>query len=361
MRNTLLHHPVKWQFAHLFVSIAMNLLKKQLFAVLILPFLGACGGKGDEIRIEGEFKHLNQSSFYIYSTNNVINGLDTIRVENGKFTYHKPCTNQATLMLIFPNLYEQPIFVEPGAQIKIKGDVSNLREMEVKGTRENKLMTTFRKQSAHVSPPEAVALAEEFINENPASLASIYLLSKYFIKTSNPDYRKIDGLLKKMVEKQPGNTAVEQLQQQIKVLKRSTVGTKLSAFVAKDVDGKKITQKLINKGIAIVTTWSDDHPESKEMQKQLRKLHEKYGKRLQLLSVSLDASSQKCKEAIQRDSIAWTNVCEEKMFDSPILKTLGLVALPDNLVLVNGRVVAHALPFNELEKEIERHLQDKNV
>ena len=70
---------------------------------------------------------------------------------------------------------------------------------------------------------------------------------------------------------------------------------------------------------------------------------------------------KKCKEAIQRDSIAWTNVCEEKMFDSPILKTLGLMALPDNLVLVNGRVVAHALPFNELEKEIERHLQDKNV
>lgn len=57
-------------------------------------------------------------------------------------------------MIVFPNFSEQPIFAESGKSVDIKADASHLKEMEVKGTKTNELMTKFRQSILNDTPPQ---------------------------------------------------------------------------------------------------------------------------------------------------------------------------------------------------------------
>ena len=57
-------------------------------------------------------------------------------------------------MIVFPNFSEQPVFAEPGKSVTIKGDASHLKEIEIEGTDENKLMNGFRQQIAKLRLPK---------------------------------------------------------------------------------------------------------------------------------------------------------------------------------------------------------------
>ena len=119
-----------------------------------MVMLTACGVDGNHFKLSGRFLNMNQGEFYVYSPEGGVDGIDTIRVMGGRFTYERPCEREAMLMLVFPNFSEQPIFAEPGKSVDIKADASHMKEMEVAGTKTNELMTKFRKQTAKLSPPD---------------------------------------------------------------------------------------------------------------------------------------------------------------------------------------------------------------
>ncbi len=110
-------------------------------SVLILT---SCGARSGYFQIEGKFLHMNQGEFYVYSPDGGFEGMDTIKVQGGRFSFEKPCKENYTIMIIFPNFSEQPIFAESGKSVDINADASHLKEMEVKGTKTNELMTKFR-------------------------------------------------------------------------------------------------------------------------------------------------------------------------------------------------------------------------
>ena len=99
---------------------------------------------------------MNQGEFYVYSDDGTINGIDTIKVQGGRFAFEMPCEHPATLTIVFPNFSEQPIFAEPGKTATIDGDASHLKMMKIKGSKDNELMTGFRDKISNASPPEIV-------------------------------------------------------------------------------------------------------------------------------------------------------------------------------------------------------------
>ena len=181
-----------------------------LFATL---FLTSCGVGSGHFKFEGKFLNMNQGEFYVYSPDGGINGLDTIRVVGGRFTYECDCKNPFTLMVVFPNFSEQPIFAESGASVDIKADASHLKELSVKGTKANEQMNQFRENILKLSPPEEKAKAEQFIKDHPESIVSTYLIRKYFVNTSQPDYAKAYTLTTKVAEAQPQNGSLQKMLQ----------------------------------------------------------------------------------------------------------------------------------------------------
>lgn len=313
----------------------------------------SCGVDGKHFKLEGRFLHLNQGEFYVYSTDGVLDGIDTIKIEGGRFAYEIPCDEEGTLVMVFPNFSEQPIFTQPGKTVEIKADASHLKELEAEGTDNNKLMTAFRKQVSNMSPQQAVDAAEEFVKHNPKSDVSAWLIRKYFILAPKPDYAKAKQLLDLMIAEQPKNGKLVNLQQQLIGL-AATAGKSLPIFTATDINGNKVTQaNLTQSPNAVVFLWASWNYESTDMQRQLKRLKAAKGNGLSIIGVCIDPSKSEMQQSLRRDSISWPTINDGMMFDTKIAKQLGLSQVPANILLKNGKIVGRNLRMNELKEKIE--------
>lgn len=331
---------------------------KRFLYILLTLALVSCGARNGYFKIEGRFLNLNQGEFYIYSTDGLVNGLDTIRINGGRFTYERPCKYEGTLMLVFPNFSEQPIFAVPGKSVSVKADASHLKEMTVKGTEANEEMTAFRQTIANASPPEIIKHAEDFIKVHPLSPVSVFLLKKYFVSDRNTDFRKAEKLAELLSKKQPKNGEITKMQEAIRVMRHASLNSTLPSFSATDINGRRTSDADLRGKVAIVYVWSSWNYESQDIQRRIKKAKAEAGNRLGVVGINLDASKRECRNMLRYDSLQWSIVCEELMFDSKLLDTFGMKTIPDNIVFdANGRIVARGLRSNEMEERLKQLLK----
>nr|WP_311562770.1 DUF4369 domain-containing protein [Prevotella histicola] len=325
----------------------MRMKRIVLFLLLVLILI-SCGTRSGHFKMEGRFLHMNQGELYVYSPDGGIDGLDTIKIEAGRFAYEIPCSKPATLVIIFPNYSVQPIFAESGGSVEVKADASHLKEMEVKGTDDNELMTKFRKQIANSSPPDELKYAIQFIKDHPESTVSVYLLNRYLIQTETPDYKQAANLLKILLKEQPGNVTLGRLQRQISGLGTLRVGDKLPNFTTKDINGKLINNATLANQTIIISTWAAWSYESLGFQRALNDAV-KAGK-IAALGISVDANPKEVRQALKNDDITFPNVCDGKMLSTPLLKTFGLTTVPDNIVVRNGKIIERGITANTVRQ-----------
>lgn len=323
-------------------------MKRIVLFLLLVLILISCGTRSGHFKMEGRFLHMNQGELYVYSPDGGIDGLDTIKIEAGRFAYEIPCSKPATLVIIFPNYSVQPIFAESGGSVEVKADASHLKEMEVKGTDDNELMTKFRKQIANSSPPDELKYAIQFIKDHPESTVSVYLLNRYLIQTETPDYKQAANLLKILLKEQPENVTLGRLQRQISGLGTLKVGDKLPNFTTKDINGKLINNATLANQTIIISTWAAWSYESLDFQRALNDAV-KAGK-IAALGISVDANPKEVRQALKNDDITFPNVCDGKMLSTPLLKTFGLTTVPDNIVVRNGKIIERGITANTVRQ-----------
>ena len=351
--------------------------------VFCILFLCACSENDGRFRIKGQFRHLNQAQFYIYSEGAAMSGIDTIKVQSGRFSYEKEVRTPQTMILVFPNFTEQPVFVLPGKEITIKGDASHLKEMEIKGTTDNELMTAFRLHANTLTPPETNRQVAQFVDEHPLSPVSLYLIQKYFIKTLPSDYATATRLLKKMKQALDArrkqlvadneedlsvtilSTSVNELLPKVSGLRSLAKGALLPSFGVKDIKGNRVSNALMKNKVSVVSVWASWYYTSEQLQRRLRYLKREFGDRLYLLSVCVDASDKDCKRFAEADTVKWAHVCTGEMWDTPLLLSMGLQTVTGNIVLdTKGKVVATNLSEKDLENTVRKLLKtetDKNA
>ena len=329
-------------------------MKQFSFLLFFALILVSCGTDSHHFKIDGRFIHLNQGEFYVYSPDGAIEGIDTIKVSGGRFAYEIACDKLATLMIVFPNFSEQPVFTQPGKEVNIRGDASHLREMKIEGTDENELMGKFRQQIVSASPPDILHYAEQFIKDHPESLASVYLVNKYFMQTSMPNRTKALTLIKIMLAAQPKNGMLVRLEKQARKIEVIKPDKPLPVFSGYDINGRPITQAILSSApVSVVLSWASWNFESINMLQQLKQMqHEKSGK-LKILAISVDANRAECRQALSNDSLNIPVVCDGEMFEGTIISKLGLTSVPDNILLNKGKAIAYKLSMDDLRKRID--------
>lgn len=330
---------------------------KQVY-ILILLILGfvSCSTDKKHFSFDGRLTNINQGEFYVYALDGASAGLDTIKVETGRFSYEMPCTKPSILMLVFPNFSEQPIFAEPGKSVDVKGDASHLKELEVTGSKTNELMNKFRQQIANASPPEMERYAAQFIADHPESPVGAYLVTKYFIKTPRVNYNKALSLINVLLKAQPEYGYLRLLQGQLKSLATLEKGT-LPNFSARDINGKAIDVKALRTApVAVLYTWATWNYDYNALNSRLNDSYQRANGQLKVIGFNLDASRSDCRRSLESQSIAWPTVNDQQLFNSPTLQLLGLTTVPDNLVLQRGRIVAHGLSIEQLMQKVDELL-----
>ena len=368
----------------------------------VVPLVAAlvctsCGTDSRHFRIDGRLLHLNQGEFYVYSPDGTINGLDTIKVQAGRFSYEVACDRPMTLMIVFPNFTEQPVFAQPGKSVDLKGDASHLKEMTVKGTKDNELMNKFREMIHNAAPPEMKKCAQLFVQDHPESRVGAYLVDRYFIHDANPDTKTAVRLVDLMIEKQPDNGYLKRQKRQLTASFVAAKGADIPNVLGTTVDGKTIGRVQLTKApvtvVCALATWKY---ESMSQFRRLAAYAASQQGRVAVVGVSIDASPSLVRSQLasqigisdsasglafgpssgsssgsasgsssgsasaaaqgsssSRSSSTCYVVCDGKMVESPFFTRLGLTGVPDNIVIKNGRIAAAHLTDNQLTEFIK--------
>ncbi len=323
-----------------------------------LPLLFSCGTRSGQFKMEGRFRNFNNGEFYVYSPELPANGLDTIKVSDGRFSYIVPLDDKATFVILFPNFSEQAVFGESGAKVSISGDASHLKEIEIKGTKDNELMTKFRQNANRLSPPEETKAAEEFIVEHSTTPVSLYLLQKYFIRSERPDIVKAASLLSTMIKASPDNMWLKTLNDRLKTLKGAAVGNRLPSFSVRDINGKQTGNISLKSKVNIINVWASWSYDSQNVQRGIVKLKKKHADDIAVLGICLDGNVADCRKVVERDSVTWPVVCDKKMWQSPFVARLGIGKMPSTIIVDrNGKVVARDLRNQNLDNKVEELLK----
>lgn len=329
-----------------------------LFFYSFILLLTSCGAESGKFKVEGRLRNLNQGEFWVYSPDGGIEGIDTIKVRDSRFSYELDMRGEATLIIIFPNYSEQPVFAKSGAKVTIKGDASHLKEIIIEGTDDNKRMTQLRMELNRLTPPEIPNHVAEFIHDNPESPVSIYLLQRYFVTSSDADNKLALRLTKELLKAHPDNGRLVQLKNKLSDLQGGAKGSKFPKFTAKDLKGKRISESVLKGKVAVVSAWATWSYASTDMQRRLKQLKKQYNDKLAVLSVCIDGRPQGCRDYIKNDSLTWSTVCDGRMWDSPLMTTFGMADVPDNVLYdKSGKVVANHLSPQELEEKIKTLLK----
>ena len=368
-----------------------------VFTLVAALVCTSCGTDSRHFRIDGRLLHLNQGEFYVYSPDGTINGLDTIKVQAGRFSYEVACDRPMTLMIVFPNFTEQPVFAQPGKSVDLKGDASHLKEMTVKGTKDNELMNKFREMIHNAAPPEMKKCAQLFVQDHPESRVGAYLVDRYFIHDANPDTKTAVRLVDLMIEKQPDNGYLKRQKRQLTASFVAAKGADIPNVLGTTVDGKTIGRVQLTKApvtvVCALATWKY---ESMSQFRRLAAYAASQQGRVAVVGVSIDASpSLVCSQlasqigisdsasglafgpssgsssgsasgslsgsasaaaqgsSSSRSSLTCYVVCDGKMVESPFFTRLGLTGVPDNIVIKNGRIAAAHLTDNQLTEFIK--------
>lgn len=336
-------------------------MKKEICCLMMLMglvLLTGCEKQRQTFRLEGTFKGFNQGELYICG----IDGnfpLDTVAVVKSKFQYEVALEEPTAFIVIFPNFSEVPVYGEKGAKVTIEGDVSHLREIDVDGTKENEVLTKYRKKTSHQTPPEVALSTEQFIKENPTSPFALYLIRKVFFQLPQPNYKRAAELTELVMQANPETS--EELKAQMKRMQGISYlkdGANLPSFIATDINGQTIKSSDLNAKVNVITVWNLDNFEGQGTLRQLQKRQKQAGSdNLKVLTICLDADIKACRKKLERDSIVWSTICDGQLWDSPVMYQTGLSFIPDNILIDDkGKIIAHSLSQDDLMSRIDKLL-----
>jgi len=332
------------------MSNAKHYLSSAGAAALLIVLLCSCGGKRGHLQVDVKLDNIEMADIYIYSDEGVIAQIDTIHLKKGHGEYETPLAGPATFHLVYPGFKELVFWGNSGEAISVKGDAQNLKSVKVEGNKHNEQYTRFRLQTAQMSPDSVKAEAERFIRLNPSSPVSMLLLSQHFTKSENA----VKGLeMCNLIEqeKDADLLKLDKIRRAIQSSQILKIGSALPSFKLTTEKGKTITDKQFRGKHLILNFWANWMGNSNSNYNINRLLQNEKNK-FKVLSYSLDNDSRLRLSAGQvTDSLAYVEYCDNKVWNSPLVKQFGIHNLP-TIILVDpkGKILAVG---NNWQRDIE--------
>lgn len=338
-------------------------MKKSSILILTIICLFGCNKSSNEARITGEIKGLGTDTLYLYGMDELRDRIDTIFTKDDKFSFTTQVDTITSAFLLINNKIEYPIFLDKGNKIKIKGDISNPDILHIDGNIYNQEFTAFQEELQGLGTPSEKVMeekAEEFIQQHHSSFVSIYLLDKYFVRKDSPDFNKIKKLIEVMAGVLQDKLYIEHLTEDITQSEKTEIGKYAPFFSIPNVKGQKITRSSedFKKKYLLINFWAswNDSITNRNNNDELKELYKKYKKNkyVGMLGISLDVDKDQWKDAIERDTLNWEQVCDFDGFNSEIARQYTIRQIPTNILLSpDGKILAKDLKGETLKKKIE--------
>lgn len=217
---------------------------------------------------------------------------------------------------------------------------------------------------------------EQFINENPGSLASYVALSSklglrtnlFNIQNDFKYFEMVDTALMNHYDTVAITTMLDHYVRQFKALADTRTGNQVKVGdILPDIAlpnpyGDTIRLSNLKAKYVLVNFWGTWCRPCREANPELRKVFRAYRNRsFDIYSVALERSLDDWKNTIREDRLIWINhVSELSYMDSKVAQSIGVESIPFNVLVGEGRVVlAKNLTPAQLDEKLAELLSAK--
>lgn len=341
-------------------------MKKACLLYIILMCLCACGNKNTNvINLSGEIKGLGNDTLYIYGIDKTHDRIDTLIAHEDRFSDTLSVDTLVMAVVQFSNGYKHPLFLNKGNQIQIKGSYAELTALHIDGNKHNEELTQFNEEMKGLgTPSERIQRerAEAFIYEHPSSLASIYLLDKYFVRIANPSTEQIKKLTEQMTGELKDQPYIQSMLEKNDKDEKLMVGKTVPYFHLRNAEGKDITRTTMKNQYLLLHFWASWDSLSMEQNKVLRRIYNKQKKNTDfaMIGVSLDLDKETWLKVIETDTLKWEQTCDFAGWNSEVVEKLCIRRIPTSLFISpTGKIEAKDMDEETIEKRLEQIKEEK--
>ena len=320
--------------------------------------------------------------------------IDSTSLENGKFSIDLPKVESKDFNFIkFSKTPGNILLIAENEQITVTADKDDLRGAKIEGGKENQVFSEYLAKIGELRDVEtkiaessrAAAQAGDYaelkeikkesdsltqakkqlrletLEKHPNSIVSVMALSdlvslKMISSTkANEIFANMETDLK---ESRLGINAKKALS--LMFDETSEIGDQVADFDAPTPAGEKLNLKKSLGKVTLLDFWASwCRPCRVENPNVVRVYNKYHDKGLEIISISLDKSAEKWKQAIEADGLKWNHVSHLQFWQEPIAKRFGVRAIPAAFLLdEKGVIIAKNLRGQALEDKISEVLSN---
>ena len=337
-------------------------MRRLLPLVVFLLCLCSCKDKANTFILEGNVAGLANDTLYIYGADALYEHIDTVVAKEGAFRYTVAVDTVTPMWVLFPNMHREMVFADKNLTATMQGDTAITGHIRIVGGEQNALLAEFQQMTDTINDGKRItAIADSFIRANPYSEVSIHLLREYFVQQPQPNYTKIKTLIASMSGNLQDNNYIKQLQRTLNNYKPLAKNSSVNSYNVRDTEGKNVSTSDYKDIYLLITFWASWDEESRQRQRELIAIKEKYKNRdFDILSISLDTDRKAWMQAIADDSVTWRQACDLDGWTTGIVERMQVHHLPANFLLNSSRRVQTIDLYGEaLDKKIGELTKEK--
>lgn len=200
------------------------------------------------------------------------------------------------------------------------------------------------------------AREKEYIKTNPRSFISAYLLNGY---STSWGKQVISDLYSGLSTDVQNNYFGKQVKEFIELNKEINIGDPFADFSQMDSNGKMMSLSDFKGKLILLEFWGSWCGPCRESNPDLVALYKKYKEKgFEIFGVAADTRKDWWLEAIRKDGLTWTNVCDLRGDKNRAALMYGVSGYPTNyLIDRNGIIIHKNLRGKELEDKLEQLLR----
>ncbi len=239
--------------------------------------------------------------------------------------------------------------------MKFDGAKTDFSNAIVTGSYEENLSQALSKETNSLPRDERIKKEIEFVNKNPNSIHSAYILSVYSRTWGKEKTKK---LFDQFSSKNKNSEFGKSIAKYIELNRRPKIGEKYVDFEMADTKGK--TKKLsdIKDKIVLLEFWASNCVPCRQENPNLVKTYKKYkSKGFEIFAVSEDIKRESWLKAIEKDELPWLHVSDLNK-DNLASNVYGVNAIPDNfLINKTGIIIGRNLRGERLNDKLKEILE----